>query len=213
MAVFPKRFDRRTLLLGSAALLAGCAGRRPVLNPLKLITGSSRQEPVSAGDEDFLLEIAQRTFNYFRDTTQTDNGLAPDRWPTVSFASIASTGFALTAWPIGVTRGWMTREEARKRTLAALRFFATAPQGPDKDGMSGNRGFFYHFLGLKTGARLGQTELSTIDTSLLLGGILFAQSFFDRGHDDEEEIRALAQQIYDRVEWTWPRPRHHFLAM
>jgi hypothetical protein len=212
MTDFPDRFDRRSLLLGSAALLAGCTVRRPVvLNPLKLI--ERKQDPVSSGDEAFLIEIARRTFNYFRDTTQTDNGLAPDRWPTVSFASIASTGFALTAWPIGVSRGWMTREEARKRTLATLRFFATVRQGSDKDGVAGYKGFFYHFLGLKTGTRLGQTELSTIDTALLLGGILFAQSYFDRGHNDEEEIRALAQRIYDGIDWTWPRPRQHFLAM
>ena len=211
MTGFPNRFDRRSMLLGSAALLAGCAGRRPTLDPLKLI--APKQPPVSAADEAFLLEIARRTFNYFRETTQTDNGLAPDRWPTVSFASIAATGFALTAWPIGVSRGWMSRDEARKRTLATLRFFANAKQGSDKQGVAGYKGFFYHFLGLNTGTRLGQTELSTIDTVLLLGGILFAQSFFDRGHGEEEEIRALAQLIYDRVDWTWPRPRQHFLAM
>ena len=211
MTDFPKHLNRRALLLGSTALLAGCAGTRPSLNPIKLVAG--KQEPPSSNDEAFLLEIARRTFDFFRDTTQTDNGLAPDRWPTVSYCSIAATGFALTAWGIGVSRGWMPRDEARKRTLACLRFFANAKQGPDKDGVSGYKGFFYHFLGLNTGTRLGQTELSTIDTVLLLGGILFAQSFFDRGHDEEREIRELAQLIYERVEWTWPRPRQHYLAM
>jgi len=211
MTELPRNLNRRTLLLGSTALLAGCAGTRPLLNPIKLVAG--KQEPPSSNDEAFLLEIARRTFDFFRDTTQTDNGLAPDRWPTVSYCSIAATGFALTAWGIGVSRGWMPRDEARKRTLACLRFFANAKQGPDKDGVSGYKGFFYHFLGLNTGTRLGQTELSTIDTVLLLGGILFAQSFFDRGHDEEREIRELAQLIYDRVEWTWPRPRQHYLAM
>jgi len=211
MKGFRTSLDRRTLLLGSTALLAGCAGRKPSLNPIRLIAG--KQQPASAGDEAFLLEIARRTFNFFRDTTQTDNGLAPDRWPTVSFCSIAATGFALTAWGIGVSRGWMPRKEARERTLTTLRFFANAKQGPDKQGVSGHKGFFYHFLGLNTGTRLGQTELSTIDTALLLGGILFAQSFFDRGNEEEREIRTLAQLIYDRVEWTWPRPRQHFLAM
>ncbi|WP_240320883.1 glucoamylase family protein [Sphingomonas crusticola] len=196
-------FDRRSLLLGSTALLSGCAG----LGHVRPAGGTTE------GDEAFLLEIARRTFNYFRDTHQPDNGLAPDRWPTVSFASIAATGFALTAWPIGVSRGWMARGEARKRTLATVRFFAAAKQGPEAEGVAGYRGFFYHFLGLNTGTRLGQTELSTIDTALLLGGILFAQSYFDRRHPEEAEIRALAQQIYDRVEWTWPRPRQHFLAM
>ena len=209
MTVYRKSFDRRTMLLGSAALLAGCAGRPLPLTP----GGVGRQEPPSPGDEAMLLDIARRTFNFFRDTTQTDNGLAPDRWPTVAFASIAATGFALTAWGIGVSRGWMSREEARKRTLACLRFFANGKQGPDKAGVIGYKGFYYHFIGLKTGTRLGQTELSTIDTALLLGGVLFAQSFFDKGHDEEREIRELAQAIYDKVEWTWPRPRQRYLAM
>jgi len=208
---YSRPFSRRAVLLGSAVLLSGCVGHRTELDPVKPLT--SAREPLAAGDEAFLLDIARRTFNYFRDTTQQDNGLAPDRWPTVSFASIASSGFALTAWPIGVSRGWMARDEARRRTLATLRFFANARQGPDRQGVAGYKGFFYHFLGLNTGARLGQTELSTIDTALLLGGILFVQSFFDRGHKEEEEIRRLAQQIYDGVEWTWPRPRQHFLAM
>jgi hypothetical protein len=200
------------MLLGSASLLGGCAVQPSSLNPFALLEQITAP-PAPSPDEAELLEIARRTFNYFRDTTQTDNGLAPDRWPTVSFASIAATGFALTAWPIGAARGWMTREEARARTLAALRFFATAPQGPDRQGTSGHHGFFYHFLGLRSGTRLGQTEISTIDTALLLGGILFAQSWFDHNHPEEEEIRRLAQSIYDAVEWTWPRPRQHYLAM
>ena len=203
-----KSFDRRTLLLGSAALLAGCGGL-PGPRPIR----SGKLPALSEADAAMLLDVAHRTFNYFKETTQTDNGLAPDRWPTVAFASIAATGFALTAWGIGVSRGWMSREEARKRTLVSLRFFANGKQGPDKAGMIGHKGFYYHFLGLRTGTRLGQTELSTIDTALLLGGVLFAQSFFDHNNDQEREIRELAQSIYDRVEWTWPRPRQRYLAM
>ena len=202
-------FDRRAILLGSAAMLAGCSGGLP--RPKSI--GLGKQAPVSEADRTMLLDIARRTFNYFRDTTQTDNGLALDRWPTVTFASIAATGFALTAWGIGVSRGWMPRDEARKRTLATLRFFSNGKQGPDKAGVIGYKGFYYHFLDLKTGTRFGQTELSTIDTALLLGGVLFAQSFFDNANDEEREIRELAQSIYDRVEWTWPRPRQPYLAM
>ncbi len=198
--------DRRTMLIGSTALLAGCTA-----TPFGRL--GTAQRAVTNADAAFLLEIAQRTFNYFRDTTQIDNGLAPDRWPTISFASIAATGFALTAWPIGVARGWMTRKEARNRTLTTLRFFAAGKQGPDKQGMIGYRGFFYHFLGLNTGTRLGQTELSTIDTVLLLGGVLFAQSFFDHDHADEREIRRLAQSLYDQVEWSWAQPRQEFVSM
>ena len=158
-------------------------------------------------------DIERRTFRYFRDTTSTTNGLAPDRWPTQPFASIAATGFALTAWPIGVARGWITRDEARARTLAALRFFWSAPQGPDATGVTGHHGFFYHFLDMRTGLRFRDTELSSIDTTLLLGGMLFARGWFDADHPAEREIRTLADRIYARVDWRWMSPRAPLVAM
>ena len=107
----------------------------------------------------------------------------PTAGPTPSFASIAAVGFALTAYPIGVARGWITREQARERTLSTLRFFHDAPQGPEATGVAGHKGFFYHFLDMESGTRFGDCELSTIDTALLLAGALHVQSFFD-GADD-----------------------------
>ena len=131
----------------------------------------------------------------------------PDRWPTRSFASVAATGFGLTAYPIGAERGWVTRAEARDRVLATLRFLWRAPQGPEPAGRIGYRGFFYHFLDPATGERFERVELSTVDTALLLAGALFCQSYFDRDDPGEREIRELAESLYLRVEWDWAQPK------
>ena len=161
-----------------------------------------------------LFDLIERdTFAYFRDTTNPVNGLAPDRWPSAPFASIAATGFALTALPIGVSRGWITREQARARTLATLGFFWNAPQGDARTGITGHKGFFYHFLDLADGHRAGHCELSSVDTALLLGGILFAGQWFDNAHPDEQEIRDLAARIYARVDWRWMQARAPRIAM
>jgi hypothetical protein len=158
--------------------------------------------PSPAADA-FLDTLQHRTFAWFWETGNPENGMIPDRWPSVPFASIAAVGFGLTAYPVGAERGWITREEARERTLATLRFFWNAPQGEGTSGITGYRGFFYHFLDMETGLRHVPTELSTIDTSLLLGGVLFAQSYFDGEDPDEALIRALADSLYLRVEWPY----------
>ena len=155
----------------------------------------------AAVGEDFLDDLEKRSFLYFHDNVNRDNGLVPDRAPTPSFSSIAAVGFALAAWPIGAERGYISRQEAADLTLAALRFFDEAKQGPERAGTSGYRGFFYHFLDMKTGARFEKVELSTIDTTLMLGGALFAQGYFDRQDPQEAEIRERAESIYRKVEW------------
>jgi hypothetical protein len=151
--------------------------------------------------------LEERTFHYFWDTANPDNGLVPDRYPTPSFSSIAAVGFALTAYPIGAERGYVTRDAARQRVLQTLRFFATAPQGSEATGMTGYKGFFYHFLDMKTGHRYGDTELSTVDTALLLSGMLFCQSYFNGTDAGETEIRRLVEEIYGRVDWQWAQTR------
>ena len=151
----------------------------------------------------FSEELTERTFRYFWDTTDTEKCLAPDRWPSNPFSSIAATGFALTAYGIGAERGYVTRAEAAERTRDCLRFYWTAPQGPEAAGNTGYKGFFYHFLRNDDGTRFQTNELSTVDTSLFLGGALFAQSYFDRDDPVEAEIRDLAEKIYTRVDWTF----------
>jgi hypothetical protein len=159
------------------------------------------------GADAFLADLERRTFDFFWDTTDAKTGLVPDRWPTPSFASIAAVGFALSAYPVGVARGYITREQARERTLTTLRFFAGLPQGPGRAGVAGHKGFFYHFLDMKTGLRFGRCELSTVDTALLLMGALHAQSFFDGEQADEARIRSLIDEIYGRVDWAWAQVR------
>lgn len=151
----------------------------------------------------FSEELTQRTFRYFWDTTDTQRCLAPDRWPSNPFSSIAATGFALTAYGIGAERGYVTRAEAALRTRDCLRFYWNAPQGPDAAGTTGYKGFFYHFLKNDDGTRYKTNELSTVDTSLFLGGALFAQSYYDHNDPVEAEIRDLADKIYTRVDWTF----------
>ncbi len=162
---------------------------------------------VAASPATFIDDVAARTFRYFWETTNAENGLAPDRYPSPAPASVAAVGFALTAYPVGVERGLITRNEARGRVLATLRFFHNAPQGPDARGMTGHKGFYYHYLNMTTGVRAGNAELSTVDTALFLCGVLFCASYFDRAHPREQQIRALAEAIYARVDWRWAQPR------
>src|SRR5436309_4729111 len=154
----------------------------------------------------FVLELQERTFRFFWDTANSENGLVPDRYPTPSYSSVAAVGFGLTTYPVGVERGYVTREQARKRVLATLRFFRNAPQGPSARGTSGYKGFFYHFLDMKTGERFEDSELSTVDTAILLAGVLFCQSYFSGPEREEVEIRDLAEEIYRRVDWRWAQP-------
>ena len=158
-------------------------------------------------------ELQERTFRWFWDTTNPTNGLTPDRWPTRSFCSIAAVGYALTVWPVAVERGWITREAARDRTLTTIRFMHGLPQGPEPTGKAGYKGFFYHFLDMETGHRFARCELSTVDTALLIGGMLFAAQWFDQDHEDEAAIRRLTDDIYRRIEWPWAQVRGDLITM
>ncbi len=173
-------------------------------------TGCSMTSPDGAADpvespaaEAFLDSVQQRTFAWFWETTNPANGLVPDRWPTPSFSSVAAVGFGLTAYPVGVERGWVTREAARERTLTTLRFLYRAPSSADPRNVTGYRGFFYHFLDMQTGERFQDVELSTIDTALLMAGVLACQVYFDDQHPDEVAIRAYADSLYRRIEWPF----------
>jgi hypothetical protein len=152
-------------------------------------------------------DVQERTFRFFWETANRENGLIPDRYPTDAASSIAAVGFGLTTYPIGVERGYITREQARERTLVTLRFLHGARQGPEALGTSGYKGFFYHFLDMRTGLRAGDSELSTVDTAILLAGALFCQSYFDGADAQEVEIRRLVDEIYRRVDWRWAQPK------
>ena len=183
--------DRRSLLKSSSLLLAGCATAPIAARP--------------PGLPPFYEEIEKRTFRFFWETVNRVNGLVPDRWPTPSFSSIAAVGFALPAYAIGAERGWCARAEARDLTLTTLRFFWNAPQGPEPTGKSGYKGFFYHFLDMETGQRFRNVELSSVDTTILLLGALFAGQYYDGGDAAEREIRKLSHDLYARADWNFFR--------
>ncbi len=189
-----------TFYLLSFILLSACT-----LSP-------AQQDPPAARDA-FLDMVQYRSFLYFWELSNPDNGLTPDRAPTPSFCSIAAVGFALSSYVVGVERGYITRDEARERVVATLQFFLHAPQGIEATRCSGYRGFFYHFLDLQTGLRYENVELSTIDTTLLLAGILTCQSYFDRDNSGEKEIRELADIIYRRMDWRWFQARQPLVCM
>lgn len=150
-----------------------------------------------------MLEGLQRdAFGYFLNETNPANGLVLDKTQPGAPSSIAAVGFALAAYLVGIERSWMTRAEAAARTLTALRFFWASPQGTSSEA-TGYKGFYYHFLDMKTGRRAARCELSTIDTAFLLAGVLVAATYFDRDSEEERQIRTLT--VYRRADWQWAR--------
>jgi hypothetical protein len=174
----------------------------------------TRQEVAPRGNDRALLDdIERRTFDYFWTTAHPVTRLVPDRYPTPSFSSIAAVGFGLTAYAIGAERGYVTRTAARDRVLATLRFFHDAPQGDAATGVTGYRGFYYHFLDLATGLRHRDTELSTVDTALLLAGALFCREYFSGDDPQERELRTLADALLARPDWKWMQTRGEAISM
>src|SRR5258706_8579540 len=129
---------------------------------------------------DDILELQQLAFRYFLDHTNARNGLVADNTREDSPCSIAPTGLGLSCSPVAVNNSWVKRADAAERVLTVLRFFEHSPQGPELD-TTGYKGFYYHFLEMKTGRRAGGCELSTVDSAFLLAGVLFAGKFFFAG--------------------------------
>jgi hypothetical protein len=149
-----------------------------------------------------LEELEHRTFNWFWDLVDK-NYQVPDRHPQRNFSSVAATGFGLTAYCIGAERKYITREQAASRVLNTLQFLWNAPQGGGKAGFTGFHGFFYHFLDHENGLRFKNVELSTIDTGLLMAGVISVMSYFDKDNETENAIRKVADDLFRRVEWSW----------
>ena len=159
-------------------------------------------------NELFLEDLQRRSFNYFWEQADPQTGLVPDRARTdgssldenhLSVASIAATGFGLTSLCVAAERDWIERGQARERTRNTLRFFANKAFQ--------EHGWFYHWLDAKSGERRWQSEVSSIDTALLLAGVLTARQYF---HDDKE-IVALATKVYERVDFRWMLNGHPLL--
>lgn len=155
------------------------------------------------GDDTEMFELLQReTFEYFLGETTPETGLIADKTAPNSPASIAAVGLGLSVYIVGVENKFITREEAANRTLRVLRFFDRSRQGTETNA-TGYKGFYYHFLDMKTGERVWKSELSTIDTALLMAGVLSAKTYFREDNKEENEIRDLAKRLYDRVDWRW----------
>jgi len=155
-----------------------------------------------ADDEAILSALQRETFEYFTQYFNPHSGLIADSSGPGSSSSIAAVGLGLSVNAVAVERGYLSRAAAIGRTLCTLRFFHSCPQGPNSDA-TGYKGFYYHFLDMKTGRRASRCELSTIDTALLIAGALSAASYFDGTGDEEREIRDLAEALYRRVDWVW----------
>jgi hypothetical protein len=146
-------------------------------------------------DEAFLEELENAHFLFFWEQANPDTGIVRDRCNAITpdksdLGSIASLGFGLTALCIGDKRGYVPHNEARGRALNALRFLWKK--------LPNHRGFFYHWANVNTGERLWDSEVSSIDTAILLCGVLTCGAYFEHS-----EISELASMIFNRVDWSW----------
>jgi len=194
-----KRFLASVLI---AVSLCGCASAQA---PPR--TGRLAFTDLPNDQRAFLDSLEHRTFRFFWEQSDSVTGLSPDRWPTQSFVSVAAVGFALTAYPIGAERGYVPRQAAARRTLRTLEWLLQSPSNASTSGATQYHGLFYHFLVPETGLRFKDVELSTQDTALLLAGVLFAGTYFDRASPEEQAIRAAAESLYARADWQWASPR------
>ena len=197
-----KSLSRRDLLK-QIARLGVCLPFSGSLPPLLAAPPQQHLEParppaptyLSPADDALLEEVEKANFLFFWEQANPLTGMVKDRCnvrtnDTGVVASIAATGFGLTALVIGQKRGYISLAEARERAVASLRFLWKK--------LPTHRGFFYHFANLNTGERMWDSEVSSVDTAILLCGILTC-----RQHFEHSEISLLAYEIFNRVDWTW----------
>ncbi len=153
-------------------------------------------------DKEMLEELQRESIDYFFQMVNEKNGLIADKTQPHAPASIAVVGIGLSCYIVAVEKGYLTRHQAVKHTLTALRFFRDAPQGTGLYD-TGYKGFYYHFLHMDTGEPVWESELSTVDTALLIAGALASQAYFTEQNDEETEIREIADDLYRRIDWAW----------
>ena len=182
------RVPARPLLQAALAELTA-AGPRPAPPP--------QPSSLTPQDDAFLDELEHACFWFFWEQANPQTGLTRDRCNATTndnnniAASIASTGFGLTAICIGEQRGFVSYADARLRVLQCLSFLWHK--------LPTHRGFFFHFANINTGERIFDSEVSSVDTALLLCGVLTCRQHFRR----DRQIYDLAHAIFDRVDWTW----------
>jgi len=158
--------------------------------------------PLSNSDEKLLDSIQYRSFLYFINESDHKTGLVKDRSASWAPASIAAIGFALPSYAVGVERKWISRDEAAKITLITLVFFLNSVQSTDTNA-TGYKGFYYHFLRINSGTREWNCELSTVDTGLLMMGIIFARNYYNLDNETENKIRSHAEKLLERLDWDF----------
>ena len=188
------------LYLGNAYLAKSApapgpdAGRDPVYD-------AEAEALLELDDAALMAQVARKTFDYFWRETNPDTGLIKDRSTDDSPASIAAVGFGLSALPAAIEEGWISRDEGYNRVLTTLQTFANG-------GVEGKNGFFYHFVDMENGQRAYSSELSSIDTALLMAGVVTVGEYFPN-----TEVSTLAQKLYEAVDWPWMLNGGDTLAM
>ena len=180
---------------------AGCKQPNPT-QPIAFKSHGKVEYRLTADDELMLNSIQQRTFLFFLNEHHPKWGLVKDRTANWSPASIAATGFGFPCFAIGAERKWISREQAAKITLDTLDFFDRSPQNTATNGI-GYRGFYYHFLSMETGSRVWNCELSSVDTGLLMMGVIFARNYYTLDNSVENQIRLLAGKLLGRLDWVF----------
>jgi hypothetical protein len=170
--------------------------------PLAYKSGGKVNYALTPQAEQLLDSIEQKTFLFFLNEHHPNWGIVKDRTAAWAPASIASTGFGIPCFGIGVERKWITREQAARVTLNMLDFFCNSAQSTGTNA-TGYKGFYYHFLAMDTGTRTWQCELSSVDTGLLMMGIIFARNYYKQDNDVENHIRLLSDKLLSRIDWNF----------
>jgi hypothetical protein len=189
---------KKLFLLAAFTLAMGTG----VPQHLKFKSNGKVNYPLTRDEEKMLDSIQHKTFLFFLNEHHPEKGIVKDRTAVWAPASIASTGFGIPSLAVGVERKWMTREQAARITLNILKFFMNSVQGTDAN-ITGYKGFYYHFLRMDSGTREWKCELSTIDTGILMMGVIFARNYYNLNNDVENQIRALSAKLLDRIDWDF----------
>ncbi len=206
----PYRFPflQRTLVLCLLFSMVTAQASATIIPQQQQRTTTTTAHRLSPQDREFLEDLSRRSFRFFWENADPDTGLVVDRVRTDGsppdashrkVASIASTGFGLTALCIAAERRWLKPKEAQERVLRSLRFLA--------EKMPHHKGWFYHFVNMRTGERVWKSELSSIDTTLLLAGVLTARQYYKY----DPEIFRHATKIYERIDFPWMLNNHRSL--
>jgi len=190
-----REFMRRMLAAGLAVPASGMMAAWPQSPPQLSPPPELPAFSLSPEDDQFLNDLESANFLFFWEQASPKTGMVKDRCNVHAndqeiVASIAATGFGLTALCIGEKRGFVTKAAALERVFTVLRFlWKKVPH---------HRGFFYHFANINTGERVWDSEISSVDTAILLCGILTC-----RQHFKHPDVVQLADLIFSRVDWTW----------